>query len=100
MSDRNLEIVRQLVAAYRNRDPSAVAAMAGALHPEVEWDASRIPVDDLRGKYRGVLSVAEWWQGWLAAWETVNIESDPVVIDAEDRILLWIEHETMRGRGS
>ena len=95
-----MEIVRRLLTAYRNRDPSAVAAMTEAFDPQIEWDASRVPVDDLRGTYRGLLSVTEWWRGWLAAWDTIDSEDDPVVIDAADRVFLWIEKETLRGRGS
>jgi ketosteroid isomerase-like protein len=108
VAEENVAVVRRLLETFRRRDRTAeagfgdrdMAAAAEALDPEIEWDATRVPVDDLRGMYHGLLGVAEFWGGWLAAWDTVEFEDDPELIDAGDRVFLWIEQQRMRGRGS
>jgi ketosteroid isomerase-like protein len=108
MSQENVETVRALTELFRKRDRSAgtvfgendLAVAAEVLDPEIEWDATRVPVDDIRGMYHGYGGVLEFWQTWLEAWDTVEIEDDPELIDAGDDVFLWIEHQRMRGRGS
>jgi ketosteroid isomerase-like protein len=107
MSQENVESVRAMIEAFRNRNRAAeagfenrdLAAAAEALHPEVEWDATRTPMDDLRGIYHGLDGVAEFWRRWLEAWDTVEF-SDPELIDAGDHIFIWIDDQKMRGKGS
>jgi ketosteroid isomerase-like protein len=108
MPEENVEIVRQFLGGFQNRDRTAdggfsdrdLALIAESLHPEIEFDTTRVPVDDLRGMYHGVLGVAEFWQRWLEAWDTVEIEDDPELIDAGEHIFLWVEQQKMRGRES
>jgi ketosteroid isomerase-like protein len=109
MSEENVEIVRAMLEMFRNRDHGTdtifgknrdLAVAAEVLHPEVEWDATRVPVDDIRGMYHGHQGVLEFWQNWLEAWDTVEVEDDPELIDAGDHVFLWVEHQRMRGRGS
>ena len=108
MSRENVEVVRRLIGVFRSRTPTEaaefsdqdMASVAEALDPEIEWDATQVPVEDIRGMYHGHLGVAEFWQTWLEAWETVEIDDDPQLIDAGDHVFLWIEHQKMRGRGS
>jgi len=107
MSQENVEIVRLMIEGFRSRDRAAEggfgnhdqAALAQVLHPDIEWDATRTPVEDLRGMYHGFKDVAEWWRRWLEAWDTVEIDA-PELIDAGDRVFMWIERQRMRGRGS
>jgi ketosteroid isomerase-like protein len=107
MSDENVEIVRQLAEVFRTRDGTAeasigereLAAITDALDPDIEWDATRTFVEDLGGTYHGHNRVAEWWGRWLEAWETIEFEMTEL-IDAGDHVFLWIQHQTMRGRGS
>jgi ketosteroid isomerase-like protein len=107
MSQENVEVVRAMIEVFRKRDRAADAgfgnrdraAVAEALHPEVEWDATRTPVDDLRGMYHGLDGVAEFWRRWLEAWETVEFDV-PELIDAGDCVFVWIENQKMRGKGS
>ena len=107
MSQENVEIVRQMAEAFRIRDRTAEGGFgnrdqtvaAEMLHPEIEWDATRTPVGDLRGTYHGLAEVADWWRRWLEAWDTVDFKLSEV-IDAGERVLLWIEEQKMRGKGS
>jgi hypothetical protein len=39
--------------------------------PEVEWDASEVPVLDMSGVYRGIEAVREYWRDWYDAWESL-----------------------------
>jgi ketosteroid isomerase-like protein len=108
MSEENVEIARRLLNVFRGRDRTAdggftdsdFAAAAELLHPEIEWDATRVPVEDIRGIYHGLLGVAKFWEGWLEAWDTVEIDDEPELIGAGDHVFLWIENQEMRGRGS
>jgi ketosteroid isomerase-like protein len=107
MSQENVEIVQLMIEGFRNRDRTAeggfggrdLALLAEALHPEIEWDATRTPMDGLRGMYHGLDGVAEFWRSWLEAWDTVEFD-DPELIDAGDYVFIWIENQKMRGKGS
>src|SRR2546423_15371259 len=107
MSQENVEIVRLMVEGFRSRDRSAEggfgdrdqAALAEVVDPELEWDATRTPIEELRGTYHGVEAVAAWWRRWLEAWDTLDFEESEL-IDAGDHVFLWIERQKMRGKGS
>ena len=68
MSQENVEVVRAMIEVFRNRDRAAdpgfgtgdAVAVAGAVHPEIEWDTTSLPVDDLRGVYHGLRGLAEF----------------------------------------
>jgi ketosteroid isomerase-like protein len=104
MSQENVETVRQLAEAFRIRrtaergDPDQTAAIE-ARNPQIEWDATRTPVRDIRGTYHGREEVAAWWRRWLEAWDSVDFKVSEVT-DADDHVLLWIEEQKMRGKGS
>src|ERR1700730_13171883 len=101
MSEENVETMRRMLGGFQTRDRTAeggfrdshLALIAESLHPEVEFDCTRVPVDDIRGMYHGLLGVAEFWQRWLEAWDTVEIEDDPELIDAGENVFLWVEHQ-------
>jgi ketosteroid isomerase-like protein len=67
------------------------------LDPDVEWDVSEGPAFDIRGIYRGVEGVRQFWRGWLAAWETIQFEYE--LLDAGDRVVALID-QRMRGRST
>jgi hypothetical protein len=66
-------------------------------HPEIEWDASEVPVPDIAGVYRGSDSVLGFWRQWLAAWESLEFEYE--LVDAGDRVVMLVDHR-MRGRST
>jgi ketosteroid isomerase-like protein len=97
MSQGNVEVVQGMFEAFRLGD---AAAAAEPLHPKVEWDATRSPVDDLQGMYHGLDGVTEFWRRWLEAWETMEWDDPPELIDAGDHVVQWVTRQKMRGRGS
>ena len=54
---------------------------------------------ELARTYKGAEEVASFWRQWLEAWGEQDYE-DPDVIDADDRIVLWITSHRLRGKGS
>ena len=92
----NAETVRAMFEAFARRD---MAASAEPLHPDIVWDARQVPVDDIRGVYRGRAAVAGFWRSWLEAWETVDPGSYDV-LEAGDKVFVWLEGQVNRGRVS
>jgi len=66
-------------------------------HPEIEWDASEVPVPDIAGVYRGRDSVLGFWREWLSAWESLQFEYE--LVDAGDRVVMLVD-QRMRGRST
>jgi SnoaL-like protein len=66
--------------------------------PEVEWDASEVPVLDISGVYHGVEAVRHYWREWYAAWEVLDYEFR--MVDAGDRVVALFDHQRMRGRST
>jgi ketosteroid isomerase-like protein len=66
--------------------------------PEVEWDASEVPVLDMSGIYRGIEAVRGYWRDWFAAWESLPYDFE--LIDAGDRVVALFDHQRMRGRST
>ena len=79
MSRENVEIIRRMSNAFRSR---AWIVAAAPLDPEIEMDATRVPIESLAGVYRGLEEVGRFWIEWLDAWG--NQEWDEEWIDAGD----------------
>ena len=94
MSQENVELVR---AAFEKFLAGRSDFGAELLDPEVEWDATGIPVPDISDVYRGPEGVAQFWREWLAAWETVQFEYE--LLHAGDRVVALID-QRMRGRST
>jgi ketosteroid isomerase-like protein len=105
MSEENVEVVRQVFELFRNRDSTAESGFGKAdvakglelFHPAFELDATRMPMADLRGTYRGPIEVQEFWRRWLEPWESHRFEAE--LTDAGDRVLVELR-QSMRGKGS
>jgi ketosteroid isomerase-like protein len=93
MSQENVERVRRAHEAFL----AGESQFGVESDPEIEWDASELPVPDIRGVYRGPEAVRQWWRQWLAAWETVQFEYE--LVDAGDRVVALID-QRMRGRST
>ena len=106
MSEENLERVRQVFELFRTRYSSFergisnddIAAASEIFHPDFVLDATRAPMTDLRGTYQGLADVIGFWGRWLEAWESIEYEEE--LTDAGDRVLVTIERQTMKGKGS
>jgi ketosteroid isomerase-like protein len=92
----NADLIRQMWDAFERRDTEAARTI---LHPDIVWDATRLEMPDGAEVYRGYDGVAEFWRRWLGAWETLNIP-EPEVIEAGDKVFVWVEGQVNRGRTS
>lgn len=65
--------------------------------PQVEWDASEVPMPDLAGVYHGIAGVREFWREWLAAW--CDLRFDYELAAAGDRAVILVGGERRARRG-
>ena len=65
---------------------AAIARQAELWDPEIELDASDVPVLDISGVHRGADAARNWWREWYAAWDTLRFEYE--LVDAGDRVVL------------
>jgi ketosteroid isomerase-like protein len=94
-----------MFALFRGRDATAergfgegdVATAIELFHPDFELDTTRAPMTDLRGRFRGLKDVMEFWRRWLEAWDSVDFEAE--LTDAGDRVFVELK-QRMRGKGS
>ncbi len=66
--------------------------------PQIEWDASEVPVLDIGGVYRGIEGVRQYWRQWFAAWQILHYQFR--LVDAGDRVVALFDHQRMRGRST
>jgi hypothetical protein len=107
MSEENVEVVRQAVDLFRKLDLKSegpaigeddVTAATEIFHRDLELDATRAPMPDLRGKFRGVTEVTTFWSEWLEAWDSVDFKDE--LTDAGEHVLAAITPMAMQGKGS
>jgi ketosteroid isomerase-like protein len=96
MSQENVEVVRRMWIAFRDRD---WATAFEPVHPNIEMDTTRAPIRGLDRVYKGREEVARFWLEWLEAWGAHHIE-DAEFIDAGDQVVVWTTRHTVTGRGS
>ena len=84
MSQDNVELVRGIYDAFARGD---VAAVLGAMSPDIEWiEAENFPLAD-RNPYRGPQAVAEGVFARLAAdWDGFGVEPEEF-LDAGDTVV-------------
>ena len=92
MSQENVEIVKQAIAAYNRRDFEAMQALN---HPEtqLDWSASR---GIEAGVYRGWEAVARFYRSYFDTFVEINIEPDRF-IESSDSVVVP-NHAQVRGR--
>ena len=110
MSQENVEIVRQAIGVFRKLDlksggeaigEGGITAAAKIFHPETELDATRAPMPDLRGTFKGATEVATFWSQWLEAWESLEFDDelrDARASTCSSRSRRWRCGEGQRGR--
>ena len=95
MSVENVEVVRRMSTAFKQGD---WAAAFEPVHPEIEMDATRVPLPGANRVYTGREEVAGFWSEWLEAWGAQAFEEE--LIDAGDKVVLWVPAHELRGKGS
>jgi ketosteroid isomerase-like protein len=106
MSQENVEITSRILKHLRGGEfeldkEGLLAKMAdeALLDPEIEWDASEVPVLDIGGVYHGIEGVRQYWRQWFAAWEVVG-HFDYRLVDTGNRVVALFDHQRMRGRST
>jgi ketosteroid isomerase-like protein len=94
MSHENVELLRRAFEVFLAGKSEFGLDLSD---PEIEWDASEMPVPDMGGVYRGREGVRQFWREWLAAWETVQFEYE--LVEAGDRVVALID-QRMLGRST
>jgi ketosteroid isomerase-like protein len=94
MSQENVDLLRSAFEVFLAGNSEFGPGLAA---PDIEWDASELPVPDINGVYRGQEGVRQFWREWLAAWETVQFEYE--LVDAGDRVVALID-QRMSGRST
>jgi ketosteroid isomerase-like protein len=102
MSRENVELFRALVEDYLGGSSESdregmLTRITALMDPKIEFDASEVPVLDLKGVHRGVEAVLRFLREWFDAWETTQFEYE--LIDAGDRVVIVLD-QRMRGRST
>jgi ketosteroid isomerase-like protein len=97
MSEENVELVRDLLEAFRERDHERAFEF---YHPDIEWDASATPIAGGTGQYRGHEGVRAYWRQWLSAWSDLEFEVQDVREGEGDEVVALIENQRQWGRRS
>jgi ketosteroid isomerase-like protein len=97
MSEENVELVRELLEAFRRREYEHAFAF---YDPNIVWEHQGGPLDEIRGVYHGHEGVRTYWRRWLAAWRDIEFELDPDVRDAGDDVVVLFRHQRQFGRFS
>src|SRR5262249_22511886 len=98
----NVEIVRRVTEAFgagtsESDRERMLTKIAELWDPEIEMDASEVPVLDVSGVYRGAHAVRQVWREWLAAWQTTPFDYE--LVDAGDRVVQLLDLQ-VRGRST
>jgi len=94
MSEENVEVVRQLVAAFNQRD---LAGLSDSFAPDVEWEPAG-PAAVERALYRGRDEVLGGFAAAWEAWDVFEVEESEVR-DAGDSVV-WLGSARLRGGAS
>jgi ketosteroid isomerase-like protein len=98
MSEENVELVRSLLEAFRQRDHERAFDF---YDPDIEWDATAGGEvnPELARVYRGHDGVRSYWREWLSAWKDLEFEIEDVR-DGGDEIVALICNQRQWGRHS
>jgi uncharacterized protein len=94
MSQGNVEIVRKVYE--RSWDPEANLKDFFESEAVMDWTASRAPYS---GIYRGHAEIRKFWQAFLEAWDTWNVELLEV-FDVDHETVVCVTLVRARGKDS
>ena len=98
MSQKNVELVRDLLEAFQRRDHERAFDF---YDPDIEWDATRVAelIPDLAGVYHGHEGVRTYWREWLSAWKDLQFEVEDLR-DGGEEVVALIRNQRQWGRHS
>jgi ketosteroid isomerase-like protein len=99
MSEENVELVRELLEAFRSRDHERAFDF---YDPAIEWDATghKDVAPDLADVYRGHEGVRTYWRRWLSAWKDLEFEIQDVREGEGGDVVALIRNQRQWGRHS
>ena len=99
MVEENVELVRDLLEAFRRRDHERAFDF---YDPEIEWDATTAAESnpDLADVYHGHDGVRLYWRRWLSAWRDLEFEIEDVVAGEDGEVAALIRNQRQWGRHS
>jgi ketosteroid isomerase-like protein len=89
VSDRTVEIVREVTDAFARGDLEAVFA---AVAPEIEWDFTHTDQWPEQKVYRGYEAVLEFFRAWTEEWDDYHFEVEEIR-DAGNQAVVVIRDE-------
>jgi ketosteroid isomerase-like protein len=93
MSQANVELVRELLEAFRRRDHERAFDF---YDPDIVWE--HLGSDPLGSRiYRGHEGVRAYWREWLSAWRDLQFEIQDLR-DAGDDVVALIHNQRQWGR--
>jgi ketosteroid isomerase-like protein len=93
----NVELVRDLLEAFRRRDHERAFDF---YDPHIEWDARWHPSPDVVGIYHGHEGVRTYWRRWLSAWSDLEFVIDDVQAGDGGQVVAVIRDQHQWGRHS
>ena len=94
MSQQNVEIVRNLLEAFRRRDHESAFDF---YDPDIVWED--LSGQDTGGVFHGHEGVRTYWREWLSAWRDLQFEIRGLR-DAGDDVVALIHKQRQWGRYS
>ena len=94
MSQENVEIVRDLLEAFRRRDHERAFDY---YDPDIVWED--LSGQDTGGVFHGHEGVRTYWRQWLSAWRDLQFEIQDLR-DAGDDVVALIHKQRQWGRHS
>jgi ketosteroid isomerase-like protein len=99
MSQQDVELVRELLAAFASRDHERAFEF---YDPDIEWDARGVVAvtPDIAEIYHGHDGVRAYWRNWLSAWRDLAFEVEDVRGGADGQVVALIGGQRQWGRHS
>jgi ketosteroid isomerase-like protein len=99
MSQENVEIVRELLEAFRRRDHERAFDFYA---DDIEWDATGTGelIPDLARVYRGHDGVRAYWRQWLSAWSDLQFDVEDIREGDGGEVVALITNQRQWGRHS
>jgi ketosteroid isomerase-like protein len=91
MSQENVELVREIIAAVPDWDE-----VSALLHPDVRFDQTRIPDG---GVYGGREACGHFFERWFGTWDEIQMMPERFIEDGDRVLALMTIEDAARAAG-